>query len=307
MNPTTLDIVIPIYRSAESLPELLECLSSWIEKQDFEITVIFVEDGSGDKTFEVLENELKKVNFSNILLQHPTNQGQYTATASGFYYSNAEWIVTIDDDLQHPPDEIEKLLNCAKAEQANLVYGKYKEKKHSLIRNIGSKLIKWVFNAEGIDFKDVTSFRLMHKSVIQAFKNRTGKVLFLDERLHSFSHKTASVEISHQNRKVGSSTYSSMKLLQLTFNIVFFHSSLPLKWITRFGLLMSMVFLGFGIYFIYRKLAFDAPLGFTSLIVAIFFSTGLILLSLGIIGEYIRKIWISQQRMDEVIVIKRTA
>jgi hypothetical protein len=91
----------------------------------------------------------------------------------------------------------------------------------------------------------------------------------------------------------------------MAIQIMLFHSSIPLKLIIRFGLLLSLAFFGIGCYFIYNKMIHNVPLGFTSLIVAIFFSTGLLLLSLGIIGEYIRKIWISQNQLDQVIVLKK--
>jgi 1,4-dihydroxy-2-naphthoate octaprenyltransferase len=91
----------------------------------------------------------------------------------------------------------------------------------------------------------------------------------------------------------------------MALTMILFHSSIPLKLITRFGLLMSFVFFVIGVYFIYIKMVYNAPLGYTSIIVAIFFSTGLIMLSLGVIGEFIRKIWISQKRLDEVVVLTK--
>jgi len=300
-----IDVVIPVYRSTNSVAELVERLELWVASNKLEVHVYFVDDRGEDGTVETLTEALKKSSFSYTVLQMTKNVGQYTATAAGFYFTTADWVATIDDDLQHDPFELDKLIAYAEEHADDLIYGYYDEKKHSTIRNFGSRILKYLFKKEGVNFDHVTSFRLMRNHVIEPFKQRTSQVLFLDERLYHFSHQVGSLIVKHHERKDGKSSHTTWKLIQLTFTIVLFHSSLPLKWITRFGLFMALIFMGFGLYFIYNKLVNNAPLGFTSLIVAIFFSTGIILLSLGVIGEYIRKIWVHQQRMTDVTVIKK--
>ena len=300
-----IDIVIPVYRSKELIADLVAQIQAWHSSTNVTAHVIFVDDKSDDETYETLKKSLEKVNFSFDLLQMTKNSGQYTATAAGFYYSTAEWVATIDDDLQHNPFELDKLISAAEKGESDLIYGYYLNKQHSFIRNLGSKALKALFRNEGIDFDNVTSFRLIQNHVIAPFKESTRQVLFLDERLYNFSSAVEGVEVEHQKRSAGKSSHSYWKLIQLTLTIVLFHSSLPLKWITRLGLFSSLIFMFFVIYFVYNKLVNDAPLGFTALIVSLFFSTGLILLSLGIIGEYIRKIWVHQQRMTDVTVIKK--
>ena len=284
---------------------MIDALVLWEEKTNLALNFIFVEDGGKDGSFETLVDLLKqtKLNYSTFRLAQ--NYGQYTATAVGFHYSTAEFIATIDDDLQHSPELIDSLLSNLKANNSDLVYGVYQKKKHSIFRNFASALIKRIMHVDGVNYDETSSFRVMNANVVKTFKREVTPVYFLEEILLKNAGKTSCVEIEHENRQNGKSSYSNFKLFRMALKMILFHTSIPLKLITRFGLLMSFVFFIIGMYFIYNKMVNNAPLGYTSIIVAIFFSTGLIMLSLGIIGEYIRKIWISQKRLDEVVVLTK--
>lgn len=300
-----LDVIIPVFKSKSSIKTLVDSLVAWKNKSDFSLKFIFVEDGGKDGTFEELRNILSTSSLNYLAYRLAQNYGQYTATAVGFHYSTAELVATIDDDLQHSPELIESLFQTMEENNSDLVYGVYPKKKHSAFRNFASWMIKKIMDLDGISYDETSSFRLMNSSVVSRFKNETTPVYFLEEMLLRSSGNISSIEIDHKKRAEGKSSYSHFKLFRVALTMVLFHSSVPLKLITRFGVLMSMVFFVFGIYFIYNKTVNNVPLGFTSLIVAVFFSTGLIMLSLGIIGEYIRKIWITQKRLDDVVVLTK--
>src|SRR5690606_29868314 len=134
---------------------------------------------------------------------------------------------------------------------------------------------------------------------------QSSPVIFVDVYLLESSGKISTCKVTHAKRAAGESTYSNRKLVKLMIGILLFHSSLPLKLIVRFGLLMSAVFFGLSCYYVYQKLFNDVEMGFTSIIVAIFLSTGLILVSLGIIGEYIRRIWVNQNNLERVIIAEQ--
>ncbi len=298
----SLDIVIPVYNSEKSLDLLINKLDVWIKQSTFKVTVIFVNDLSLDGTQHKLEQLVKQISFDYKIIKLAQNYGQHTATAVGFYYADSDYIATIDDDLQHEIFELDDMFNCLIHTHADLVYGKFKEKKHYFLRNIGTKILQLVLKFGGRDYSMVTSYRIMRKSVVSVFKTKQSKIYFIDDFLLLAASKVNVCAVNHVPRKQGNSGYSFLKLTNMAITILLLHSSIPLKLISRMGLFMSLCFFIVGCFYIYQKLAFDVAIGFTSLIVAIFFSTGLILFSLGIIGEYIRRIWVSKQELDKVII-----
>lgn len=298
-----LDIIIPVYNSSLTIISLIERLNAWSKETSYKFQVIFVDDNSTDNSIRKILSESKVFEFQ--LIQLAQNYGQHTATAVGLSASSAPYVATIDDDLQHDPFELENLLKTLINEDADLVYGIYHKKEHATFRNFGSRLLKQILRFAGLNYNTVTSFRLMKSKVTKTFKNsNVTSIIFIDEYLNKIAKKQSSCLVNHYSRKDGRSNYSTWKLIKFALKIILFHTATPLRFITRFGLAMAIVFFMFGFYFIYNKILYNVPLGYTSLIVALFFSTGLILISLGIIGEYIRKIWISQNKLDQVIILE---
>lgn len=305
----TLDIVIPIYRSKSTLEALINRFNEWVASGSGEYTarVIFVEDGSGDGTFEFLIGLKPQINFSFEAIRLNRNYGQHTAIAVGLSAATADFIAVMDDDLQHDPFEIENLMDKLIESGADLVYGTYKEKQHNFVRNFASRMLKRITKSKTVDFSSVTSFKVMRSSVLTILKLQSSPVIFVDVYLLESAGKVETCAVNHAKRAAGVSTYSNRKLIKLTLGIFLFHSSLPLKMIVRIGLLMSIVFLGLSCYYVYQKLFNDVEMGFTTIIVSIFLSTGLILVSLGIIGEYIRRIWIHQNHLERVVIAEKQA
>jgi hypothetical protein len=116
--------------------------------------------------------------------------------------------------------------------------------------------------------------------------------------------QVAFTTVTHRHREESTSSYSTKKLLQLSLKMLFVHTGAPLKWISRFGLTIAFICFGFGIYFLIQKIYFDVPIGYTSIIVSTLFSSGLVLFSLGIIGEYIRKIWLRSAQVKTIYARK---
>ncbi len=299
---TKIDVVIPTYNSSSSIDVLIERLENWSNDSLLTPRFIFVDDASPDNTLEVLQNRLASSNLKYKIIGLARNNGQHTAVATGFRYAEAPYVTTIDDDLQHNPYDIDKLFKSLIQNNHDLVFAKYHVKKHHSIRNLGTKVLQTILKWADRDYSMVTSFRLMKKEIIQPFKQRDHKVYFIEEYLLDAATNIGVVDVIHHERLKGDSNYSAYKLVRMAFLILILHSSFPLKMINRIGLLMAILFFGIGIYYIIQKVFFYAPLGFTSIIVSIFFSTGMILFSIGIIGEYIRKMWIQNQGMNKVIL-----
>jgi glycosyltransferase involved in cell wall biosynthesis len=297
-----IDIVIPTYNSEAVVETLIQRLTEWNQVCNFQAHFIFVDDASTDNTFMHLKKVLSTSKLSFEIHGLHKNTGQHTAVAIGLGFSTAPYVVTMDDDLQHNPFDIELLYQKLVSGKFDLVYGNYQDKKHHLLRNLGTKSLQLFLKWTDRDYSMVTSFRIMKKEVTSVFKGRKAKVYFIEEILLNAAANYGTVTVKHYEREIGKSNYSGLRLVKMALLIVLIHSSFPLKFISRIGIFLSLLFFGIGCYYIRQKLLFNVELGYTSIIVSIFFTTGLILFSLGIIGEYIRKIWMNNQRLDEVIL-----
>lgn len=285
-------LIVPVYNSASTLPKLLEACERSLPSDDTQI--IFIDDFSSDNSWEVLLDLKKQSKIDLVLVSLASNFGQHAALFCGLQYAEGEYIVTLDDDLQHHPREIEKLAEVIESENADLVYGIYAQKEHGALRNMGSVVFAAIVNKFASTPLQGSSFKLMRKSLVEKVLHHPHYNFYLDEVIAWYSKKTSFTQVEHGKRLYGSSGYSPVSLIKMSVGILLNYTALPLKFITWLGVLSSLISFGFGIFYIYEKLNNDAQVGFTAIIVSIFFSTGLILLSLGIIGEYISRIFLIQ-------------
>ena len=285
-------LIVPVYNSASTLPKLLEACEHSLSVDDTQI--IFINDFSSDNSWEVLLQLKKQSQIDLVLVSLASNFGQHAALFCGLQYAEGEYVVTLDDDLQHHPREIEKLAETIESENADLVYGIYAQKEHGALRNMGSVVFAAIVNKFASTPLQGSSFKLMRKSLVEKILHHPHYNFYLDEVIAWYSKKTSFTQVEHGKRLHGSSGYSPVSLIKMSIGILLNYTALPLKFITWLGILSSLISFGFGIFYIYEKLNNDAQVGFTAIIVSIFFSTGLILFSLGIIGEYISRIFLIQ-------------
>jgi len=290
----TYSVVVPIFNSQNSLLELFTSIKNTFIEINETFEIIFVDDNSRDNSWNILQT-IKTENPNNAitLIQLAENFGQHKATLCGIDFSNGDYIITIDDDLQTPPEEIKKLISKQKENpEIELIYGFYTHKAHSNLRNIGSKIIntKKLFREakkNGSSFRIFKS-KLAKKLEIAQYRN----FVYIDELLLWSTGKVDFVDVVHQKRIYNKSGYSFTKLFSIGSHLMLFGSSLPIRLMIYLGFFFSLISFMAGIHFIYRKLMHNVPMGYTSLIVAIFFSTSLLLLSLGVIASYIHDIYI---------------
>ena len=287
-----ISIVVPVYNSSKTLIELYDLIKKSLEKYRFQ--VVFVNDCSIDNSWQKLQEIYTKNKENVVAISLDKNAGQHIALFCGLQTVKAKYIVTLDDDLQIKPKEILKLLETLEKEQADIVYGIFPKKKHSKIRNNGSKFFGKIFSAYASTPRNGSSFKIIKREIIDKVAEHNHHNIYIDELLGWYSKKTSFVEIEHNSRQIGNSGYSFTKLVKLAIGLFINYTALPLKIITFLGIFSSVISFFMGIYFLYQKYVEDVPLGFTALIVTIFFSTGLILFSLGIIGEYLSRIYLVQ-------------
>ena len=302
LNPEY-SVVVPVYNSEKTLWELCTRIATTFQKMDADFEIVLVNDSSSDGSWNVIR-EIKNDKDKNITaISLRKNFGQHKALLCGFQYATGEYIITIDDDLQFFPEDIEILVMEARKNNADLVYGYYKsERQHSSIRKVGSAFVSFVFEKFGNTSGQGSSFKLIRRSVIDKIKDYNHSFTFLDEILSWHTTSIGWAEVQHAPRREGQSGYSIFKLILLTLNLIFGYTTIPLRFMTWFGLTSFWVCLVFVCYFIYLRMTTGAALGFTALIVSIFMSTGLILFILGIIGEYLNRLFALQHKKPPYLI-----
>lgn len=284
-------IVIPCYNSSRSLPELMERICKL--QSLYEVEVVCVNDCSKDNTINILEQLTESYSFLKVI-DLVYNVGQFKALLCAMEHATGEVIVTIDDDLQHRPEEIPLLVeHLVRNNQLDVVIGAYKEKKHKVYRNLGTLLVatidKRIFHKP--DNLKTSSFRAMTSVFAKALVAHKTQFPVIGPLILSLTRKIENVEVNHEGRKYGKSGYSFSKLIAATFDNVFNFSSLPLKILSMFGFTISIVSLCIIVFTTIKYLlgGIGVP-GWTSLIIFVNFYSGLILIGIGIIGEYLIRI-----------------
>lgn len=289
-------IVIPVFNSFQSLEELFRRIKETMSGIGSSFEVIFVDDDSTDQSWNLLGMIQIKNPETVTAIRLARNFGQHNATVCGISISSGKYIITMDDDLQNPPEEIPKLIRKMNQSDADLVYGIYNKKQHSLARNIGSSALQASSKRINRTHGKGSSFRLMKTEVGKSLLSHQLNFMFIDELFNWYTNHIEFVIVEHHKRPYQQSTYTSRSLVSMFSNLVIYYTAIPLRIMVYAGFSFSFLTLLMGIWFIYRKLVHHVPLGYTSLIVAILFSTSIILLSLGIIGEYLSRIYMVQNR-----------
>lgn len=282
-------IVIPVYRSSTTLPELLKRLQQQLSALNENYEIILVEDCGGDNSWHVLESLLQQ--YENIqLVQLSRNYGQHNALMCGFSFCRGNIVITMDDDLQNPPEEIPKLIN-ALTEEFDVIYGVPEKRNHQFFRNIGSYLIRAFYKKVFRVDVDLTSFRIIRKAVVEGVLRYNKNFTFIDGLLAWHTSRIGEVQVRHDVRKEGVTGYSIKKLVTLTFNMLTNFSIAPLQIATVVGLLFSLFGFSLAAWFLTQYLLYGIPVpGFTSIIVSVTVFSGVQMLTLGLIGEYLGRI-----------------
>lgn len=284
-------VVVPIYNSEASINELYTRLEKTFAILRMSFEVIFVNDNSKDSSLEILK-ELHLTQRNVIVVDLMRNYGQEHALMCGFNHCSGKYVITLDDDLQHPPEEIPKLFNKL-LEGYDVVIGAFPVKKDKFYKNLGSTLVRkmncWIFKVQ--DTLSFSNFRILRKEVVDQVKSVRSQYPYISGIVLSFTRNIANIDVIHEKRKYGKSGYNFFRLFEQACNLFVNYSSLPLKIFSYLGLFISILSFGFSIYFILRQLYMGkAPAGWTSIIVLISFSNTFIFLLFFITGIYISRI-----------------
>jgi len=296
--------VIPCYRSALTIEKVVNEIQNVMDKlQKYSFEIILVNDCSPDDTFEVI-TKLCEENNNICGVNLAKNFGQHAALMAGFHQVTGDILVCLDDDGQTPADEVGKLLAEIEAGQ-DVVYARYDHKKHSMFRNFGSwvneKMLQFLLGKPKELF--VSSYFAARRFIVDEMLRYENAYPYVIGLVLRSTKKIVNVSVSHREREIGTSGYTLGKLLGLWFNGFTAFSTKPLSIATASGTVFAGLGFLYALYTIIKKFVNPAvPMGFSSIMSAILIIGGLILLVLGLVGEYIGRMYICMNNAPQFVV-----
>lgn len=286
-------VVIPVYRSEKILPLLVKELAAVLPTLGMDFEVILVNDGSPDGSWEKivgLRAEYKWLRGVNMT----RNYGQHNALLQGIRLASFEIILTMDDDLQHPPQEIHKLIEELVQGNHDVVYGYPEDDQHDSWRNISSHLVKWLLKV-GLDIAGIEksgAFRVFRTLLRDGFSEYSSSYVSVDVLLTWVTTRFAYIPVEHAPRAEGKSTYTMRKLFVHAANLITGFSTLPLRLASLLGFGFTLFGFGVFMYVIIRYLLQGSPVqGFPFLASIISIFSGVQLFAIGIFGEYLSRMY----------------
>jgi undecaprenyl-phosphate 4-deoxy-4-formamido-L-arabinose transferase len=287
-----LSFIIPVYHGEQTVQPLFNAIKKACTNYNYQFEVIFIWDCGPDKSWgKIIElksqfpEEVKAIRLAR-------NFGQHNALICGFANSKGDFMVTMDEDLQHNPDEVKLLIEKQKENDYDIVYGNYPDRQHNGFRNLTSKMLKKLLEIGIPDLhKDYSAYRIIKKDIAMATVELQNSYTFLDGYLSWITTNVGSVQVSHNSRQGGESSYTLKKLIAHSVNIFVTFSNLPIRVVTYLSMIFFVFTFGYAIYVFMEKLIFNNLVpGFASMIVLLGFGVGSILFGISVIGEYIHRI-----------------
>jgi undecaprenyl-phosphate 4-deoxy-4-formamido-L-arabinose transferase len=309
MSEFALTFVIPLYKSAETIAAVVRDIESLQVEGGHEI--VLVNDGSADRTSEVVHELMRDVRVPITLIEHARNFGEHNAVLTGWRHARGAHIVNLDDDGQNPPAEAKRLWEEAKATGLDVIFGHYRLKQHSVWRNVGSwftnKMTDWALDKPHGFY--LSSFRCVSAFVAQQVVGYAGPYPYIDGLILQVTQRIGSIEVAHEPRRAGQSTYTLRRLIRLWMAAWVNFSVLPLRVATVLGLTMAAAGMVALLVVAWLWLRNVGPsYGFGWLMAALLVFSGTQLVLLGLIGEYIGRTFLTvNQRPQAVVREVRTA
>lgn len=304
-NPK-ISIVIPVYNGALSIGRLVNELISQLSPV-FDVEVVLVNDCSPDnseeKCIELAKQHPEFVSFYSLAM----NVGEHNAVMAGLNKATGYYAIIMDDDFQNPVSEVIKLINYMNSNDFDVVYTYYIDKKHSYFRNLGSKFNDKVANLMLKKPKDLylSSFKIINRFLIDEVIKYHLPYPYIDGLILQTTSDIGKIEVSHSRRESGKSNYTIRKLISLWMNMFTNFSILPLRLSMMVGFIFSIVGFLIGIEAIFEKIFNpNVPLGYTYLIVLISIYAGVQLIAIGMVGEYLGRIFMVHNKKPQYSIRK---
>ena len=298
-----LSIVVPVYNSADTLSELLDRLTKAIESITQSYEFVLIDDGSRDDSWAVIQSLRATYGGNLVAIQLMRNYGQHNALMCGLGVARGEYVVTMDDDLQNPPEEIPKMLAHIKQHGLDLAYGCPSNRSHAAWRNLGASIVWHFYRTVFRNPVTPTPFRIMRHQLAHSVMFYDLNFTYLDGLLAWCTSRIGGVEVEHHARAQGRSGYSLGKLLGLALNLYTNFSLIPLQMVSGLGFVTAASGFLVGMFYLIQYLAASIAVpGFASTIIAILILGGAQLLALGVIGEYLGRLHLNVNRKPQYVV-----
>jgi len=297
-----LSIVIPVYNGARSIGELVGALEELAIEGGHEI--VLVNDGSPDDSLEVCSALVDSAQVPITLVNLARNYGEHNAVMAGLHHASGAHVITMDDDPQNPPEEVERLLAFAQETGKDVIYTYYDEKQHAAWRNLGSRFANWVadFVLEKPEGLYLSSFRCMSAFIVNEITRYEGPFPYIDGLILQVTHNIGRLMVRHLPRAAGRSNYTLRRLLRLWMSMFVNFSVMPLRISTITGFALSGLGALGGAMAIGEALLYSPPAGWASLMAAVLLLSGVQLVILGIVGEYLGRLYLTANRKPQSVI-----
>jgi undecaprenyl-phosphate 4-deoxy-4-formamido-L-arabinose transferase len=297
-----LSIVVPVYRGAATVGRLVEALSAL--RPEGGIEIVLVNDGSPDNSGEVCRALAARATVPLTYLEHARNFGEHNAVMSGLRQARGAYVITMDDDLQNPPEEVIKLYDHARLGNWDVVYTRYARKEHEGWRNLGSRFANKV--ADQLLDKPkglyLSSFRCMSAMVVAEITRYRGPYPYVDGLIMQVTQRIDSIEVLHLARAEGRSNYTLRRLVLLWLNLATSFSVIPLRLAILVGIAMGILGVLGALLVTLEWLLTGTPTGWASTMVATLLLAGVQFLILGVLGEYVGRAFLSANGKPQGVV-----
>jgi len=306
-NSPLISVVVPVYKAENCLDELYRRLAQALELISPNFEIVLVEDCGGDRSWEVIER-LARQDARVKGMQFSRNFGQHYGITAGLDHCSGDWVVVMDCDLQDRPEEIPRLY--AKAQEGfDVVLARRGTRRDPLLKRAASWLFYKMFSyLADIDYDAQTgNFRILSRKVAKNLCAMREQLRFFGGMVQWMGFPTASIEVEHAERHEGKSTYTFAKLWKLAAETIIAYSDKPLRMAVRFGFLMALLAFCYGLYILALSTFYEVQImGWSSLIVSLYFIGGIIISILGIIGIYLGKTFDESKKRPLYIVRRAT-
>ncbi|MBL6456240.1 glycosyltransferase family 2 protein [Belnapia sp. T6] len=301
-HPVGLSVVVPVYRGAATVGLLVDALSAL--KPEGGIEIVLVNDGSPDNSGDVCRALAASATVPLTYIEHARNFGEHNAVMTGLRHARGAYVITMDDDLQNPPEEVLKLYDHARLGNWDVVYTRYAEKKHEGWRNLGSRFANGVADMLLDKPKGLylCSFRCMSALVVAEIAKYRGPYPYVDGLIMQVTQRIDSIEVLHLARAEGRSNYTLKRLIMLWMNLATNFSILPLRLAIFAGAAMGLFGLIGAFVVVIEAMLSGTPSGWASSMTTTLLVAGVQFLILGVLGEYVGRAFLSANGKPQGVV-----